>query len=1850
MNRVAIAVFRLALAGACGALSQAAFAQSITTYAGGGVEDGRLATDLAAYGPRGVALDKSGNVYFAEAAAGRVRRVDAATGRITTIAGTGASGFSGDGGLATSAALRQPRGLVVDADGNVFVADHDNDRVRRIDAASGVITTFAGGAQLQQGIGDGDVATKASFDGPWGLVLSGGALFVSEDGFRGNRVRRIDLTTKIITTFAGDAGGLPGDTGDGAAARDAKLNQPLGLAADANGNIFVADSANGRVRRIDVATNTIRTYAGGGTSTDSSGIAATNAKLDFPTVLAFDRKGNLVIASDLRLRRVDKTSGIISDTANPQTLIYGLAFDGSRYGYFEDEAYNVIRRFDEETGEITTRAGGGSYIGDGLLATGAILHEPLGLATNKAGDLFIADAANNVIRKIDAATRVVTSVAGIVGLFYAEPQEGNDATNAVIGGPRDVAVDSAGNVYIADGHNLRVWRVDAAGKIATYAGGGNTLGDNGPATAALLRPEALAFDAADNLYVADPEANRVRRIDAKTRIITTVAGNGQAGFSGDGGAATAATLDAPRGLAVNAAGDLFIADMNNYAVRKVDAVSHNISLWAGRGSTDGIGDGGAPTATFIGVTRLAIERATQDLLLVDGNTHRVRRISADGAKITTFAGSGPPGDFAGDNGPAARAKLNFGYDLGGLAVAPNGDIYIADTDNNRVRAVFACGAISAAVLQSPAENATTTTAPQLTWSAPSRAFRYDVLLDTVNPPAKVAASDLTEPAFTPSNLAVATKYYWRVVAKGDLFCTPAATALSAVASFTTNGRCSAAPFSTTAPANDATNVASPVQLTWQASAGASTYDVYLGTTNPPSLLAQNVSATSYSATVSSGRNYWYVVAHASCDRTETTSTPLQTFTAADAPCNGPVTSVQIVSPANGASSIALDVELTWQATGRLDGFDLYFGDTANPPLLATALAGTSQTVSGLRPATKYYWRVARRDLCSNGASSPTVSFTTRACDAPGATTIVFAPASVSAGATYSIVWSAASGSDADAAYVVERARNASFNDVETQVLSSTAATFVADATGTYYHRVRAVAGCDVTRLGAPSAVAAVTALTARPNVVFAVQPSAVITSLGEKLEERRTTFTLENLGASALQVIVGRQELNGSQPFFSIVDPLGQDVAFITLEPHTPKPFVIRYAGPRNDTAGSYQGVIFVASTGGGLAVTPYAFVNLKVGGGVSATPRFTIDGVATEYASFAPFGGGDDSTRAALQVGVRNDGNEPMEVGFDIGPEVWLTTDGTWNATPIPPQATRTVNLLTRRGRAPNGSALPRYTWLTVRTKDGASSRLLVQDNDAVAVANGRASRLDVGARSFLVPEAISTTSPRGARLATRVRLSNVGSDAVQAELIFTPSGADGFDPTLVRRATVVVPPNDVVTISDPLSQLFGVARPASGQLEVRLPRERIGLVAISATTGIAGGSGFGVPVVNRGDGARLSSAHALPAITKSSSVTTAVVLAETSGNDHAAGRIVLTSAAGARLGEKMFDIPRYGYVRYDDVVAIAGANAADNARATVTVESGGGSVAAVAIVSTNNSDGGAAVLSRPLSDTVSAFAGTMRLRNSANSTFTVTTVVPVVPSAAYATAIGLTASPTDATTFMLTFRGATTLVKEVSLAAGTTKIFPNVLTDVFALAPSATGSVFVDAPPTSRVQALLQAVSAPTAAPSSFVPLPTTLSEALTSAGASARRPLFFDGLEQSIDPTRGARWTILLNEVAGSSGSVDVLLYEAGNRASPIAGGTIAIAPFQQLQLSTIFSTLGLDSALRRKDRTNMQCVVIARGGNARVAATAVSVDNVSGETKAFALAPVAGSASPSTSIVEPVLPRITIPGGRRRVAGH
>jgi sugar lactone lactonase YvrE len=1838
--------------------ASASFGQSIQTFAGGGTDDGRLATEIALFEPRGVAYDSAGNLYIVEQYSSLVRRVDAKTGTVKTIAGNGGAGFGGDGGPAKDSTLNYPSGIAIAGNGDIYIADMRNGRVRKIDGSTAVISTVAGrGSERPDGtLGDNGPAVDAVVRGPWSLWLDRGALYITEVGYLGQRVRKLVLSTGVITTIAGSLDGVEGYEGDGQAASKATFDIPLGVAVDSAGNVFVADAGNNRVRRIDATTGIIDTYAGGGNPADGvgDGGAATAAKLDSPTALTIDAAGNLLIACHDGVRRVDRSTKTISTIISPTTTIYGLTVDSNGNPIVSASGYEEVLRFTTSMTDFQVVAGGGSYLGDDLPARSAVLRSPTGLVLDGAGNLFIADSSHNRVRRVDAKSGIVTTYAGTGPSYNDFSEDGKPATSSPMY-PFDVAIDPKGDLYIADPGNGRIKKVSAATGILTfYAGGGDPPGGNNeglPATSAKLAfPVGVSFDAAGNLYIADYDANKIWRVDGTTKTISTFAGNGTGDFSGDGGQAAAASLSGPVHAVVDSNGVVYIADHRNGRIRRVgkDGV---ISTVAG-GGTDSV----------FSTEHLAIDPRNNDLYVANDFSSRIMRIDAATGTITTFAGAGTAyyidAGYQGDGGPATAALMNFTWDFSGLAISKSGDVYISDVHNNRVRSVLACTSVAAPVLQTPAGAATNvSTAPLLSWQEAAHAFRYDISLDTISPPARVAATDLSQTSFVPANLQPATKYYWRVTSKGDPFCVPGSSAVSAISSFTTTATCGVSAFAAIAPADAATGVAIPATLSWQAAAGAASYDVYLGTTNPPPLVATGVTSTSYLGNVPGGKFFWFVVARASCDPTKTASTDVRSFTTLSSTCVPGQISVALSLPGNLSTGNALTTNLSWTGTGAIEAYDVYFGASQNPPLLFANLTATTVTVSSLVPNTTYFWRVVARDPCDpSGVSSQTFSLTTRSCPAPGATTISFAPSSVSAGSTYSIVWSAAPGADADAGYLVERSTVSDFSSaVETQVTSSTAASFLAGATGTYFHRVRGVAGCDVTITGPVSGATPVNVTAARPNIVFTLQPPAVISSLGEHLEDLSSSFALENLGDTSLQVIVGRQELNGSSPFFNIADPSGGDAGFITLEPHQPRSFAVRFSGPRNDVAGSYQGVIFLASTGQGLTVTPYAFVNLKIGGTPSVAPQFIVAGAPADYVAFPAFAG-DDSARLPIQIGVRNGGSSPVEVGFEIGPEVWLTTDATWNATQIPAGATRTVNLLTKRYRAPNGSPLPRYTYLTVRTRDGASSRLLVQDNDAVAVANGRSTRLGSLVRSFIVPEAASRTATDGSVIATRIRMSNVGSDAVQAELIYTPAGADGFDAAAVRRATIVVPPNDVVTVTDPLTQVLQLARPAAGQIEVRLPSERVGLVAVSATSIAIGGTGsYTVPVVNRGEGARLGSPQTLAGISKSTSLMTSVVLAETSGNDHAVVHAVLVTASGVTAGSVDIDIPRYGFVRYDDIAAAHGAPAIDNGHVAISVTAGGGSVIGMAVLHDPASNGGASAVSTPASGTsaTSAVARILR-RPVVDATPSVTIVVPVVPSSSsagaapkYQTVLGLTAGATRSVDFVLTFRGASTLTRTVTVPAGSTTVYHNVLGDVFSLPIATAGSLFVDAPSQSLVYGMLQAGAS---SPSSYLPLGTTVSEALTSVASSAR-PLVIDGVEQSTDPTRGTRWMLLLNETAGSSGSVNVLLYEAGNRSSPIAARTIAIAPYQQVQLDTVFGALGLDTPPRRKDRTNVECVVVASRGGARVAASAVSIDNVTGDTKVIGLTPVVGSGPPSVSLVSVVIPNTPPPApGRRRTVHH
>ncbi|MDR2334034.1 MAG: putative Ig domain-containing protein [Burkholderiaceae bacterium] len=502
---------------------------TITIVAGNGSYgfggDGAAATAAQLRTPGGVAVDGSGNLFIVDQGNNRIRKVNT-SGVISTVAGNGNFAFGGDGAAATAAQLATPSGVAVDSSGNLFIADKGNNRIRKVNPG-GVISTVAGTGSYSFG-GDGAAATAAQLKIPIGVAVdSNGNLFVADLG--NNRIRKVN-SGGVITTVAGN--GNFGFGGDGAAATAAQLYNPFGVAVDSSGNLFIADYGNHRIRKVDPG-GIISTVAGNGSvGFGGDGAAATAAQLSFPSGVAVDSSGNLFIADygNNRIRKVD-TSGIIKTVAGN---------------------------------------GSGGFGGDGLAATAAQLYHPSGVAVDNSGNLFIADLYNHRVRKLDTGG-VITTVAGNGNFGFGG--DGAAATAAQLFYPISVAVDSSGNLFIADQSNQRIRKVDTSGLISTVGGNGGSGfgGDGAAATAAqLYNPRGVAVDSSGNLFIGDYGNNRIRKVDPGG-VISTVAGNGNFGFGGDGAAATAAQLSIPSGVTLDSSGNLFIADYGNHRIRKVDA-------------------------------------------------------------------------------------------------------------------------------------------------------------------------------------------------------------------------------------------------------------------------------------------------------------------------------------------------------------------------------------------------------------------------------------------------------------------------------------------------------------------------------------------------------------------------------------------------------------------------------------------------------------------------------------------------------------------------------------------------------------------------------------------------------------------------------------------------------------------------------------------------------------------------------------------------------------------------------------------------------------------------------------------------------------------------------------------------------------------------------------------------------------------------------------------------------------------------------------------------------------------------------------------------------------------------------
>jgi len=664
----------------------------IETFAGGGAGAGRVATSFSIASPRGVALDAAGNLFISDASNHRVLKVDA-QGLLSTVAGNGECGSSGDGGAATAAAVCAPAGLALDAAGNLYIALPLSHKVRMV-SPTGVITTVAG-TGFAGPLGNPGPATQRSLDEPVDVVVaSTGRLYIADA--RGKVVYGVEPTGYMFR-IAG--WGRYGDRGDGGDSVNATLREPRSVAVDRFDDLYIADRADNRIRKVEPGTGRsgrISTVAGGGSGGD--GGPAILASLQGPEGVDVDPFGNIYIADsgNNRVRKVSAGLVITTVAGNGQSHHGGdgwlasvssmyspdsVAVDGTGRLFIGIQRDHRVRMVSHDL-MITTVAGNGdvAYGGDGGPATQAALYAPHGMAFDAAGNLFIADAGNNRVRRVSTDGTILTWAGN--GQF-AYSGDGSGSPSAALRFPTDVAVDGAGNIFIADSYNNRVRKVSAAGFISTVAGMGDEgfSGDGGPATAAKLsRPWSVAVDPAGNLFIADSGNNRVRRVSTDGTI-STVAGSGAAGFSGDGGPATSALLKQPLGVAVDAAGNLFIADAGNRRVRRV-STDGTVSTVAGDGSWGYRGDGGPATAAALHPLGVEVD-AQGSLFIADPTYNVVRRVSASGT-ISTVAGTGSSG-FSGDGAPATGASLS---NPSGVTVDETGSAYIADTGNNRVRRVI----------------------------------------------------------------------------------------------------------------------------------------------------------------------------------------------------------------------------------------------------------------------------------------------------------------------------------------------------------------------------------------------------------------------------------------------------------------------------------------------------------------------------------------------------------------------------------------------------------------------------------------------------------------------------------------------------------------------------------------------------------------------------------------------------------------------------------------------------------------------------------------------------------------------------------------------------------------------------------------------------------------------------------------------------------------------------------------------------------------------------------------------------------------------------------------------------------
>ena len=547
----------------------------------------------------GIAVDGLGTIYVADADDNRVRKITP-DGTIHTAAGTGTAGVGGDGGPAHQALLSHPYGVAVDPSGNLYVADLGNARVRKV-SSDGTIQTIAGGGSISPANNaGGSPAVNIQLLQPRNLAVDpDGTLYISD--FGANQVYRVS-PGGILTVFAGT--GTAGLAGDGSAAQLAQLNAPAGLASDGNGTLYIADSGNNRIRKI------------------SHGLISSLFTVTAPTGLALGSTGTLYVAARNYL---GTTASAIAGL--PSAFDVALDRAGNLYATTGSYVEEVV-----PNGQIAIIAGSGAsryFGGDNGPAASARLDSPSGIAFDTSGNAYVADTANHRIRKITPAG-IISTIAGAGTAGYAG--DNGTATAAKLNAPAGVALDSQANIYIADSGNNAIRKITPGGSISTLAAGFNN-------------PEALAVDSNGSVHVADTGNGRIAKVTAS------------------GSVTTLAEVSKPAGIAIDSAGGVFVSE------------SARVSLISSDGTVNVVLDG-------LSSPRGLAFAPNGDLLIAETGLNVIRRLTP-GAKPVLIAGTGAAG-FSGDGGSASTAELNS---PAGLAVDSNGAIWIADQANDRIRAL-----------------------------------------------------------------------------------------------------------------------------------------------------------------------------------------------------------------------------------------------------------------------------------------------------------------------------------------------------------------------------------------------------------------------------------------------------------------------------------------------------------------------------------------------------------------------------------------------------------------------------------------------------------------------------------------------------------------------------------------------------------------------------------------------------------------------------------------------------------------------------------------------------------------------------------------------------------------------------------------------------------------------------------------------------------------------------------------------------------------------------------------------------------------------------------------------------------